>query len=182
MPILEATASDSLLSEQRVLECVSDDPNAFFLLWPSYQHDLYHACLSWMGNQQDAEDALSEIALKAWKRLPKYADKITNLKGWLTRLSYNHCMDIQLQRQKQDPHQVDLQTMIEAGTVRESTHTAVQPRSSVTVTEYSPPQRSMLFSPVPPLLHKKFTAPAFPVYTTEALPSQTVVPLTWKPL
>ena len=115
MPILEATASDSLLSEQRVLECVSDDPNAFFLLWPSYQHDLYHACLSWMGNQQDAEDALSEIALKAWKRLPKYADKITNLKGWLTRLSYNHCMDIQLQRQKQDPHQVDLQTMIEAG-------------------------------------------------------------------
>ena len=116
MPILETSATDSLLSEQRVLERVSDDPNAFFLLWPSYQHDLYHACLSWMDNQQDAEDALSEIALKAWKQLPRHAEKITNLKGWLTRLSYNHCMDVQRQSQREGNHQVDLQTMNGAGT------------------------------------------------------------------
>jgi len=107
IPILD----HSLLSEQRVLSRVSDYPNAFFLLWPSYRHDLHRACLAWMGNQQDAEDALSEIALKAWKRLPTHAQNITNLKGWLIRLSYNHCMDRQRQRQRESNHRVDLQTM-----------------------------------------------------------------------
>ncbi|MGB0386840.1 MAG: sigma-70 family RNA polymerase sigma factor [Ardenticatenaceae bacterium] len=114
MPILEATA-DRLLSEQSVLSRVSHDPNAFFLLWPSYQHDLYRGCLGWMGNRQDAEDALSEIALKAWKELPRHAENISNLKGWLTRLSYNHCIDMHRKSQREGHYRIDLQTMIEAG-------------------------------------------------------------------
>lgn len=108
------TAAHSLLSEQSVLERVSDDPNVFFQWWPSYQHNLYHGCLAWMGNQQDAEDALSEIVLKAWKRLPIHADKISNLKGWLNRLSYNHCMDRLRQGKRERHHRVELQRMIEA--------------------------------------------------------------------
>ncbi len=104
----------NLLSSQSILERINDDPNAFFSLWPSYQPQLYRACLAWMGNRQDAEDALSEIVLKAWQQLPKYAHNITNLKGWLTRLSYNHCMDKQRQDRRESNRRVELQPIIEA--------------------------------------------------------------------
>ncbi len=56
---------------------------------------MYYRCLSWMGgDRNDVEDALSLASLKAWKKLPKYADKITNLRAWLTRLTHNLCVDI----------------------------------------------------------------------------------------
>ncbi|WP_293086243.1 sigma-70 family RNA polymerase sigma factor [Moorena sp. SIO4A1] len=45
------------------------------------------------GNRSQAQDALSEIMLKAWEKLPKFAAKITNLKGWLTKFGHNFCID-----------------------------------------------------------------------------------------
>ncbi|NEQ85060.1 MAG: sigma-70 family RNA polymerase sigma factor [Moorea sp. SIO2I5] len=67
---------------------------AFWPLWEQYQDYLYHRCCSWMGgNRSQAQDALSEIMLKAWEKLPKFAAKITNLKGWLTKFAHNFCID-----------------------------------------------------------------------------------------
>lgn len=109
---LEKAAADRLHS-RTLLSRVRDDPNAFFLFWPSCQPELYRACLKWMGNQQDAEDVLSEIALKVWGLLPKHAENITDLKGWLTRLSYHHCMDVQRRCQRESKHQMGLRAMIE---------------------------------------------------------------------
>ena len=45
------------------------------------------------GNRFQAQDALSEIMLKAWEKLPKFSAKITNLKGWLTKFAHNFCID-----------------------------------------------------------------------------------------
>ncbi|AOY78544.1 RNA polymerase sigma factor [Moorena producens JHB] len=80
---------------ETLLEKLSDgDSSAFWPLWEHYQDYLYHRCLSWMGgNRSQAQDALSEIMLKAWEKLPKFAAKITNLKGWLTKLARNFCID-----------------------------------------------------------------------------------------
>ncbi|WP_293063269.1 MULTISPECIES: sigma-70 family RNA polymerase sigma factor [unclassified Moorena] len=70
------------------------DRTAFWPLWENYQDYLYHRCCSWMGgNRFQAQDALSEIMLKAWEKLPKFAAKITNLKGWLTKFGHNFCID-----------------------------------------------------------------------------------------
>ncbi|AOX01293.1 hypothetical protein BJP34_19275 [Moorena producens PAL-8-15-08-1] len=70
------------------------DRTAFWPLWEQYQDYLYHRCCSWMGgNRSQAQDALSEIMLKAWEKLPKFAAKITNLKGWLTKFAHNFCID-----------------------------------------------------------------------------------------
>ncbi|NEQ87190.1 MAG: sigma-70 family RNA polymerase sigma factor, partial [Moorea sp. SIO2I5] len=76
-------------------EKLSDgDSSAFWPLWENYKDYLYHRCLSWMGgNTTEAQDALSEIMLKAWEKLPKFAAKITNLKGWLTKFARNFCID-----------------------------------------------------------------------------------------
>ncbi|NES44512.1 RNA polymerase sigma factor, partial [Moorena sp. SIO2C4] len=78
-----------------LLEKLSDgDSSAFWPLWDNYKDYLYHRCLSWMGgNPSQAQDALSGIMLKAWEKLPKFAPKITNLKGWLTKFARNFCID-----------------------------------------------------------------------------------------
>ncbi len=46
------------------------------------------------GNVENAEDAFSQVTLKAWEQLFIHADKITHLKAWLIRFTYNFCMDI----------------------------------------------------------------------------------------
>lgn len=81
---------------QTVLKSLSQgDRAAFWQLWMPYQDYLYHRCLTWMsGNITDAQDAMSQATLKAWEQLFLDADKITNLKAWLTRFTHNLCMDI----------------------------------------------------------------------------------------
>lgn len=77
------------------------NPTAFWTLWKRHQNYLYSRCLTWMnGNQADAEEALSLARLKAWEKLPKHAEKITNPKAWLTRFTYNLCVDIHRGRQR----------------------------------------------------------------------------------
>ena len=46
------------------------------------------------GNVEDAEDAFSQVMLKAWDQLFIHADRVTHLQAWLIRFSYNFCMDI----------------------------------------------------------------------------------------
>ena len=73
----------------------------FWLLWQEHQNYLYHRCLKWMGgNPMEAEDALSRAMLKAWEKVQQYAGKITNYKGWFTKLTHNLCVDIHRQRSR----------------------------------------------------------------------------------
>jgi RNA polymerase sigma factor (sigma-70 family) len=86
----------SLYNEQLLLKSLSQGERTVFwqLLMP-YQNYLYHCCLTWTdGNIIDSQDVLSEVTLKAWDKLFHHADKIVNLKAWLTRFTHNHCMDI----------------------------------------------------------------------------------------
>jgi RNA polymerase sigma factor (sigma-70 family) len=52
------------------------------------------------GNPTEAEEALSRAMLKAWEKVQEYAEKITNLKSWLTRLTHNLCVDIHRQHSR----------------------------------------------------------------------------------
>lgn len=71
------------------------DRQVFWQLWLPYEDYLQKNCLIWMnGNVEDAEDAFSQITIKAWDQLFLHADRITHLQAWLMRFTYNFCMDI----------------------------------------------------------------------------------------
>lgn len=81
--------------------CPEDIEKAFWQLWHQNRDYLYRCCLRWMGgNPTDAEEVLSRAMLKAWDKLPDYAEKITNLRAWLTRLTHNLCIDIHRERRR----------------------------------------------------------------------------------
>ena len=78
------------------------DRAVFWQLWLPYQDCLQKKCLIWMnGNVEDAEDAFSQITLKAWEQLFVHADRVTHLKAWLMRFTYNFCMDIHRAKNRQ---------------------------------------------------------------------------------
>jgi len=79
-----------------VLENIAQgDYAAFWDLWLEYEKYLFGVCLRQMGGKHaDAEDALSRAMLIAMDRLPRHARSIINPRAWLTRLTYNVCIDV----------------------------------------------------------------------------------------
>lgn len=53
------------------------------------------------GNVENAEDAFSQVMLKAWEQLFVHADRVTHLQAWLMRFAYNVCMDIHRAKNRQ---------------------------------------------------------------------------------
>src|ERR1035437_8155542 len=68
---------------------------AFWCLWKRHEKGLRQLCLRKMDGQvAEAEDALSQVMLKALDRLPACAEKILHPEAWLHRLALNLCVDL----------------------------------------------------------------------------------------
>ena len=88
-PISNAAADADL---QKLVE---GDADAFWRLWKQHEQHLYRICLSqFYGVHEEAEDALSILIIKLVDLLPRHAEQIRNLRAWLTRITYNLCIDI----------------------------------------------------------------------------------------
>ncbi|TAE60145.1 MAG: hypothetical protein EAZ87_06945 [Nostocales cyanobacterium] len=72
----------------------------FWQLWQEYQDYLYRCCVKWMGNAIDAEDVLSQAILKSWDKLRNSTIEIKNFKSWVTKLTYNLCVDVYRERRR----------------------------------------------------------------------------------
>ncbi len=97
MEISKTSIVDDNKSTEKILlqQIYQGDKSAFWQLWNQHKDYLYKHCVRWMNNNYtDAEEAISISMLKAWEKLPKYALKVTNARAWLTRVTYNLCVDI----------------------------------------------------------------------------------------
>jgi RNA polymerase sigma factor (sigma-70 family) len=93
-----------------------DMEKAFWQLWEQNRDYLYRCCVKWMGgNPTDAEEVLSRAMLKAWDKLPNHAEKITNLRAWLLRLTHNLCIDIQRERRRKAMQIEDIEEVAATG-------------------------------------------------------------------
>src|SRR5260221_1570357 len=81
-------------SDQKTIEEVlRGDTEAFAALVRAHQARLRLACLVFLGNKEEADDAAQDIFLKAYKGLLGFKAEASFL-TWLLRIAENHCRDL----------------------------------------------------------------------------------------
>jgi RNA polymerase sigma-70 factor, ECF subfamily len=95
-----AVAPTVLPDEQDLLAAArSGDQDAFRRIVEHHRADLHAHCYRMLGSLHDAEDALQEAFLRAWRALPKFRAQ-SSLRTWLYRIATNACLDAIARRPK----------------------------------------------------------------------------------
>src|SRR5919109_242007 len=69
------------------------DHNAFRDLVQGHSHELQVHCYRILGSLQDAEDALQETLVSAWRNLGEFRQQ-SSLRTWLYKIATNRCLDM----------------------------------------------------------------------------------------
>jgi RNA polymerase sigma-70 factor, ECF subfamily len=79
-------------SERALLEAARQgDEDAYGRLVGPYRTELHAHCYRMLGSVQDAEDALQEALLRAWRGLPGFEGR-SSLRSWLYKIATNACL------------------------------------------------------------------------------------------
>jgi RNA polymerase sigma-70 factor, ECF subfamily len=104
----------STVQEDELVEAArAGDESGFRKLVEAHRQELHAHCYRMLGSVHDAEDALQEALLRAWRGLPRFEGR-SSLRSWLYRIATNTCLDAIGRRPKRvlpidyapsDPHQ-----------------------------------------------------------------------------
>jgi RNA polymerase sigma-70 factor, ECF subfamily len=67
------------------------DEDAYATLVAAHQAALHAHCYRMLGSVQDAEDAVQDALLRAWRGLPRFEGR-SSLRSWLYRIATNSCL------------------------------------------------------------------------------------------
>lgn len=81
---------DIELTIERVL---NGDRQAFVHIVEAFQQQIFMYCWRLLNQRQDAEDAVQEIMVKAYRKLEKYKPE-TSFSAWLYKMAYHHCLNM----------------------------------------------------------------------------------------
>src|SRR5215472_3841159 len=92
-----------------VAQVLAGDRDAFRLLVERHSRSIFRVVYRMTGNQQDAEELVQEVLLRAYKNLGKFEMR-SNFSTWIYRIAINRTLDFlstkKTQMQSQDGYQI----------------------------------------------------------------------------
>ena len=92
-------ATSTLQEQDRLAAARRGDEDAFGRIVEEHRLPLQAHCYRMLGSLQDAEDALQETFLRAWRGLGEFGGR-SSLRTWLYRIATNVCIDASSRRAK----------------------------------------------------------------------------------
>ena len=93
-------AAGAKVDEQTLLDAARrGDEAAFGRLIEARRAELHAHCYRMLGSAHDADDALQDTMLRAWRGLPKFEGR-SSLRAWLYAIATNTCLDMIARRPK----------------------------------------------------------------------------------
>jgi RNA polymerase sigma-70 factor, ECF subfamily len=97
---MAVSAAPSTVQERELLAAArSGDEDAFRRIVEPHQAALHAHCYRMLGSLPDAEDALQETLLRAWRGLSGFEGR-SSIRSWLHRIATNACLDAIARRPK----------------------------------------------------------------------------------
>lgn len=84
--------------EECIARVQSGEVEKYAVLVERYQHQMFVYCCRLLGHEQEAEDAVQDIMVKAYEAIGKYKPEV-NFSSWLYKIAYHHCINM-LRRKK----------------------------------------------------------------------------------
>ncbi len=95
------------MTEQELISrCIDGEPQAQHLLFKTYAPKLLGICQRYARNNDEAKDMMQDSLVKAFIALPKFKGG-SSLHTWLTRITFNTCLDHIKLKSKQESVAID---------------------------------------------------------------------------